>query len=887
MNQTVSVLSGGNQQDIMLDFLALSRSSAIWQNNAETSLSVLFGKTCELLGLACISIWSCDEYEQNLFCTKRFGQDGELSKFPSITLSEHPAFSSKLTEELVSQYQPFPNDSSEYNPLIGDKNLASIVAPLHTQESVSGALVLSHASPNHIWSENETHICIALIGIIDRILIFDDLNESERLYRNLFDSLGDATFIIAENYFKDCNPAALKMFGCKYHELVGQTPYKFSPIRQPDGRLSSEKAMEKITAAFAGKTQFFEWQHRRLDGALFTAEVTLNSVTINHTPHLIASVRDVTERNQKDDDLRKLHAMQQAILDGANYGIISTDLDGVIQTFNCAAEKMLGYTKEHVIGTYTPAIFHDQLELKDRIAEICDELGEYIEPSFRAFVERVRLGYSDEKEWTFVTLNGDRFPGLLSTTALKTASGEITGLLCVLSDITEKRRAKEDLLRSKLELEYRANHDSLTGLPNRSKLHESTATAIRMANIQNHKCALLLLDLDRFKEVNDTLGHYAGDLLLQRLSHRLKETLVEYHSQLFRLGGDEFAILSPAIDSLKDAIDIGNIINRTLHQPIELDGATIELGGSIGIACYPDHGKSSESLLRCADVAMYRAKSTTEFTITYDPSLDTHTPRRLAIMTDLGKAIREDQLLLYFQPRISLETGKCESCEALIRWRHPSFGLIEPEEFIPLAEMSDVIHPLSMWVLRQALHAIKMWEAKGHSIGVSINISARNLLDMRYPEYLRQLMEEYQIDKSQLEIEITESAFISDPERSLKVINRIHELGVSMTIDDFGTGYSSLSYLKRLPLDFLKIDRSFIQDLTLDNQDAVIVKSTIDLAHSFGLKVVAEGVEDEKTYAALRQHGCEYGQGYHFKYPQPLNDFIQWLNNPEFEGGSN
>ena len=284
---------------------------------------------------------------------------------------------------------------------------------------------------------------------------------------------------------------------------------------------------------------------------------------------------------------------------------------------------------------------------------------------------------------------------------------------------------------------------------------------------------------------------------------------------------------------------------------------------------------------------MYRAKSNTESTIIYDPSLDTHTPRRLAIMTDLGKAIREDQLILYFQPRISLKTGKCESCEALIRWRHPSFGLIEPEEFIPLAEMSDIIHPLSMWVLRQALHAIKTWEGRGHNIGVSINISARNLLDMRYPEYLRQLMEEYQIEADQLEIEITESAFISDPDRSLKVINRIHELGVGLTIDDFGTGYSSLSYLKRLPLNFLKIDRSFIQDLTLDDQDAVIVKSTIDLAHSFGLQVVAEGVEDEKTYLALRQHGCEYGQGYYFKYPQPLTEFLNWLKEPNYEGDPN
>ncbi len=870
--------------DLLVSYAQLAQNVSLWRRNSGAALQYLLQEAANELNILGAEIWLENDLKSGLLCEISHSSNAvPLIENSSVEYTINPSFFNNLKAQPLNVFNSY--DLKHKNPLLQSRHCASVLVSLYKEGQFIGAASFIHSNRQRNWSLEEQQYIIAICGLISPILVHNRLHDNERLHRTMFNSLGDAYFVMVESYFIDCNPSALSLFDCTYHQIVGQTPYRFSPIRQPDGQLSSEKVMEKISRAFSGSSQFFEWRFCKLNGAQFDAEVTLTSVTINQLPHIIASVRDITDRKQKEDRLNKMHSLQNAIFDAANYAIISINREGIIQTFNKTAESMLGYTAEEVIGTHTPEIFHDTQELIQSAIDGTNHKSMDFMGSLRELISKETKSGKVvlEREWCYKTKEGKRFPGLLSLTELKDEDGNETGFLGILSDITEKKRSQEDLIQSKLELEYRANHDSLTGLPNRSHLHERLNKTIDHAATYGHQAALLLLDLNRFKEVNDTLGHYAGDLLLKKVSDQLRNSLRPSKSQIYRLGGDEFAILAPNIRSIDEVFSVSEAISSSLRRPIEVEGVTLELGGSIGIACFPEHGDNSDSLLRCADVAMYRAKSSGTGTIVYDSGLDSHTPRRLAIMSELGKAIREEQLLLYFQPRMDLSTNECVGCEALIRWQHPTFGLIEPDEFIPLAEMSDLIRPLSMWVLRSALHHIKRWNKAGHQLCVAVNVSARNLLDLSYPDYLSQLLKEYNIPPHQLDIELTESAIISDPDRSLRVVDKIHELGVSMAIDDFGTGYSSLSYLKRLPVQLLKIDRSFIQDLIHDEQDAAIVKSTIGLAHSFGLKVVAEGVEDYETLEELKKLGCEYAQGYYFKYPLPGRQFTKWLEVQDFE----
>ena len=861
----------------------LLQNQKLWQNNTGAAFKYLLEQVCFYLDLQAANIWLEDDSQTCLYCEITHNTNKNLFIDRSkIEYTQYPQFFDNIQHSSVllfdQQHQNIKNN-------IFDNSLhASALLTINKQGQAIGVISLSAKSQLKTWQPEEHYFLITIASLASQIIAQNTLYEHEQLYRTLFNNLGDASFVLADNTVVDCNPAALTMFRCTAEQIIGKAPKEFSPALQPNGQSSVEQSKIKTLLALKGKKQSFEWLHRRYDGTTFIADVTLSSIEINAIQYIIATVRDISDRKQKEESIQKMHAMQQAIFDAASYGIISTNREGIIQTFNKSAEKLLGYHANDVINKESLCLFHEPIEILETPGFGNDNGREHNEELTHKLLGNAKHGGIEEREWVYITKNGERFPGQLSLTALKEENGDISGYIGIVSDITEQKIAERDLLRSKQELEYRANHDDLTGLPNRSRLHENASTAIQLAEIQKHKTALLLLDLNRFKEVNDTLGHYAGDQLLQKLANRIRECLDNHQSQLYRLGGDEFAIIIPSVKTITDALVIGEEVNESLRKPIEVEGVTLELGGSIGVACYPDHGDNSDALLRCADVAMYRAKNNVSNTLVYDPCLDSHTPRRLSIMSELGKAIREDQLILYFQPRVDLNTNRCVGCEALVRWQHPTLGLIEPEEFIPLAEMSDLIRPLSMWVLRSALHHLRLWHQQGFELTVSVNVSTRNLLDLNYPEQLKQLLDEYQIAPQYLDIEITESAIISDPDRSLKVVDKIHELGVCLAIDDFGTGYSSLSYLKRLPVQLLKIDRSFVQDLTHDEHDATIVSSTISLAHSFNLKVVAEGVESIETFHELKQLSCEYGQGYYFKYPVPNHEFISWLKVQDFEG---
>jgi diguanylate cyclase (GGDEF)-like protein len=423
---------------------------------------------------------------------------------------------------------------------------------------------------------------------------------------------------------------------------------------------------------------------------------------------------------------------------------------------------------------------------------------------------------------------------------------------------------------------HQALHDALTGLPNRTLLRDRANQAIRQADRELVPAALLLLDLERFKEVNDTLGHHYGDQLLVQVGQRLQAGLRAVDT-VARLGGDEFAVLLPRIETAEGAVAVARKLQAALAQPFLLEGLTLDVEASIGLAVYPEHGSDPDELLQHADIAMYVAKDTHAGFVLFDPTQDQHSPRRLALLGELRRAIEGRQLLLHYQPKVDAHSGQMLGVEALVRWQHPTHGLIPPGDFIPLAERTGLITPLTHYVLDAALRQCRDWRQAGHELAVAVNVSARRLLDLEFPDEVAGLLARWEIPARLLVVEITESTIMADPTRALEILGRLNTMGVQLSIDDFGTGYSSMAYLKSLPVHELKVDRSFVMHMTSDTRDAVIVRSTVDLGRNLGLRVVAEGVEDQTTLQELDVLGCDAIQGYYVSRPVPPDDLISWL----------
>lgn len=446
-------------------------------------------------------------------------------------------------------------------------------------------------------------------------------------------------------------------------------------------------------------------------------------------------------------------------------------------------------------------------------------------------------------------------------------NGKLTRIWGVIRDITQLH---QHLQKMQLQAEY----DSLTGLPNRHRLFDIIKKSIDTE--RSKRFALLLMDLDRFKEINDTLGHHYGDEILKQIAPRIEQRLVGRQALVARLGGDEFAVMVPEIDAHKLG-DLALMLVKVIREPYTVAGLQLTVGVSLGGVLYPHHGTDEVSLMRCADVAMYSAKKRSMGFMLYEPSIDGHSPERLALLSDLEYAIDNNQLALVYQPKVDLRDASCIGVEVLVRWQHPVRGMVSPGMFIPLAETTELIHPLTRWVLTTAIAQWRMWTNERLQLSIAVNISARNLLDDRLPQAIEDLLEKYDMEAEYLELEITESAFMSEPQRALTNIERIHAMGVSLSIDDFGTGYSSLSYLKRLPVNTLKIDLGFVRHMLDSEQDATIVRTIIHLAHDLGLKVVAEGVESKEIFEALAGQDCDLAQGYHICRPVMASDISEWL----------
>ncbi len=437
------------------------------------------------------------------------------------------------------------------------------------------------------------------------------------------------------------------------------------------------------------------------------------------------------------------------------------------------------------------------------------------------------------------------------------------------------QRFSEEIIAETSALEYQAQHDSLTGLPNRSLLFERLEEELENARQHIEPLALFIMDLDQFKEVNDTLGHQVGDRLLQEVGRRLVSVL-RRSDTVARLGGDEFAILLPGAD-VQHSKAICRKILAALDRPIKVENLNLRAGISIGVAQCPDHGQDASLLMRYADIAMYEAKRKHKGFAFYTPGSDEHSISRLGLSGELRDAISDNQLMLEYQPMVDFRSGRIFCAEALVRWQHPKIGLVPPEEFIPSAEQTGVIRPLTLWVIDQALSQAKRWARIGLDMRISINLSVRSLQDRQLPGQVQQLVDRHQVNPDRVILEITESAIMSDPLTARRVMRRLSNMGFHLSIDDFGTGYSSLAYLKQLPVDEIKIDKSFVTRMDQDENDAVIVRATIDLAHNLGLKVVAEGVESTDVWDLLEMLGCDIAQGYFIRRPLDSAELTEWI----------
>jgi diguanylate cyclase (GGDEF)-like protein len=435
---------------------------------------------------------------------------------------------------------------------------------------------------------------------------------------------------------------------------------------------------------------------------------------------------------------------------------------------------------------------------------------------------------------------------------------------------------RRKILRQAAKNEHEALHDALTGLANRSLLGKRTEQAIGEAHLGDNPVGLLLVDLNRFKEVNDTLGHLCGDRLLQRIAARLSSA-VRTVDTVARLGGDEFAVLLPRISSAADATQVAERILRALGAPVYLDGLSLEVSGSIGVAVYPTNSADADELLKHADIAMYAAKHNQLGVALYQPSLDEHSTARLTVVSDLRHAIEHGELVLHYQPKAAAQSGTICGVEALARWQHPQRGLLGPNEFIPVAEESGLIEPLTQRVLSVALDQCRTWLARGWDLPVSVNVGAQCLHNPAFPQQVERMLSARQVPATMLTLEITESAIVADPTRATEVLRQLDEIGVCLSIDDFGTGYSSMAYLRTMRVHEMKLDRAFVTHICSDTGNNAIVRAMLDLAGTFELRVVAEGVEDGETWDALAELGCSVVQGFYLSKPLPARELEAWL----------
>ncbi|MCG2634039.1 MAG: EAL domain-containing protein [Gammaproteobacteria bacterium] len=571
--------------------------------------------------------------------------------------------------------------------------------------------------------------------------------------------------------------------------------------------------------------------------------------------NVLSSMIDSRNRTEME------HDRFRAVVDSALDGVIMLAADtGRFIYANHGACTILGFGRAQLLAM-----------------SVGDLVATYPAESLTALLKSVRRGVPPSRKFDSRVRRRDDRDIAVSVFLQFIPEAAGPGLfICFISDITDR-------VEQTRQLEYQSLHDPLTALPNRVLFNDRLQHAISEAERQGSQLELLMMDLDRFKEVNDTLGHHVGDMLLQHVANCIKSVLRASDS-VARLGGDEFGVILVDVETRDAVVGVARKIAEAIGRPYLLEGHRLEVGVSIGIAGYPDSGQDAATLMRRADVAMYTAKRNQVDFAFYNADQDEHSLLMLTLESELRQGIAENQLVLHYQPKIAVESGEILGVEALVRWNHPSRGMVPPDAFIAAAERSGLIHSLTAWVIDRATAQCAEWRASGHPLKMALNISARNIEDDGLPRALQSKLLQHGLPADALELEVTESDIMIDSGRATEVMRILSGAGVGFSVDDFGTGYSSLAYLKRLPVSVLKIDRSFVAQMVRNGDDMVIVHSTINMAHNLGLKVVAEGVEDKETLDLLQVLKCDLAQGYYISGPLPAEELVQWLTNSASNG---
>ncbi len=674
------------------------------------------------------------------------------------------------------------------------------------------------------------------------------LTRSEARFRSLIETSSAGILLIGrQGTIRFANAAFSEMLGFHIADITGTS---YFDLVDPEDLEDVRNCFAALVdgGEVAGRTE--EWRYRRQDGQCVWAAVNVAWTpddSSQDTPCIVV-VQDITAQRQAEAALTRERNFVDAVLDSEAALLLVLDREGCVIRWNRACSELTGYSFAEVRGKRVFDFLLTQEDSRTMRGWFDDPTGASVPAQHESIILQ-KDGTVRIVDW--------------SNSVLHTPTGQTNYVVASGIDITERKRA-EAVIR------HQANYDALTGLPNRSLFLDRLSQAITATKRSGTLLAVMFIDLDRFKSVNDTLGHRAGDQLLAEAARRL-ETCLRSSDTVARLGGDEFTVV---VSNLSDAADIETVARKILRElaiPYSLDGREEFITCSIGITLYPDDADSVEGLLRNADIAMYRAKDAgRNGFVLFQPEMNANAVKRRELERQLRQTLDESGFALHYQPIVESATGRMVGVEALLRWPHPDHGMVPPDVFIPIAEETGLIIPLGEWVLRTACAQACRWDAEGLSgLGVSVNVSAMQCQQFDYPRLVTEVLRETGLSADRLTIEITESLMLNDERQANHRLHALREIGVHLSVDDFGTGYSSLSYLKRLPIDGLKIDRSFIMDITTDADDAVVVDAIIALAKSFGIHVVAEGVETAEQLHFLRSRECAFAQGYLFSRPVP------------------
>jgi diguanylate cyclase (GGDEF)-like protein/PAS domain S-box-containing protein len=685
------------------------------------------------------------------------------------------------------------------------------------------------------------------------------LQENEEKYRRLFEMSEDPMTLVVDGCIVMANQAAARILGfAEESQMMGVKLLELAPKRQPDGEASRKKALRMVRLAYEEGYHRFEWEYLDQESGRSLVEISLTRIPYDDRQALYCIWRDIMEIKKIEKALKQQSAYLNGILSSSErVAIVATDPEVVIQYYNQAAEKIFGIPADKAVGINLLQIHHDQGGDDER-----SQLG----------LERAR----EEGEHRF-TLDMHHHDGLHHIDArispIYQENQEFAGYMLMCEDVTEQLRASELIA-------YQASYDALTDLPNRRMFLDSLQKALARSRRHQHKAAVLFFDLDNFKNINDSLGHPVGDSLLRQVAHRMRVAIRE-EDTVARLGGDEFVILMPHLDKESDETAsevqvLADKIRQEMTKPYVVDGHELHITTSIGIAIFPSSEETADDILRQADTAMYRAKESGRNAVRFFlPSMQQAADERLKILNELRQAMPNNELCLYYQGQFDAEK-RLTGIEALIRWNHPTRGLVMPADFIPQAEESRLILELGDWVLHKALNEYKQWRShypQLQNVRIAINVSALQFRQQNFIHRVERALGDTGADPSWLTLEMTESILLEDFEETIARINRLRQLGVNFSIDDFGTGYSSLAYLKQLPVDEIKIDRSFVRDILDDPNDAALVEAIITLARQIGLDIVAEGVENQEVLEFLTRYGSLIYQGFHLAHPCDAESF--------------